>query len=39
VIFTEWFQEKFGEMDVEPRAGLLLDNCSAHINEDKRMEK
>ena len=46
-IFTEWFQEKFvptvqkqlREMDVEPRAVLLLDNCSAHPSEDQLIPK
>ncbi len=45
--FTEWFQEKFvptvqkqlREMDVEPKAVLLLDNCSAHPSEDQLISK
>jgi len=47
VIFTEWFQEKFvptvqkqlREMDVEPRAVLVLGNCLVHPNEDKSISK
>ena len=47
VIFAEWFHEKFvpavqkhlREMDVEPRAVLLLDNCSAHPNEEQLISK
>ena len=42
VIFTDWFHHNFvpyvktklSEMSIDPRAVLLLDNCSAHPNEE-----
>ena len=47
MIFAEWFHEKFvpavqkqlRELDVEPRAVLLLDNCWAHPNEEQLISK
>lgn len=43
-LFTDWFHQKFvpsvqaklrREMSFEPKALLLLDNCSAHPNEEE----
>jgi hypothetical protein len=46
-IFTEWFHNKFVptiqkklvELGVEPKAVLILDNCSAHLDESELVSK
>ena len=46
-IFTEWFhnlfipivQKKLVELGLEPKAVLVLDNCSAHPDETERISK